>query len=96
MRARTYYVYIASSPSQALYVGVTNNLERRAYEHAFKVNQGFTAKYHVTKLVHLEEYSDIRDAIAREKEIKGWRRNRKIWLIESTNPKWVDLLDDGS
>ena len=76
-----------------LYVGVTNNLERRVYEHKTGALPGFTSKYKIDRLVYYEETSDIRGAIAREKQIKGWLRRKKIELIESQNPLWVDLAE---
>jgi putative endonuclease len=89
-----YYVYILASKSRALYTGLTNNLDRRIYEHKNKIVKGFTAKYNIERLVYYEEYNDISLAIAREKEIKGWRRKKKIELIESTNPEWKNLGDE--
>jgi putative endonuclease len=89
-----YYVYIMASKSRTLYTGVTNNLERRVYEHKHKLMPGFTAKYNITRLVHYEVTNDIRDAIAREKQIKGWLRAKKIALIEAENPNWRDLSED--
>ena len=91
---RQYYVYIMSSYRGTLYVGVTNNLIRRAQEHRDHRADGFTAKYNVTRLIYFEETPDVRSAIAREKQIKGWRRSRKVDLIESTNPHWVDLFEE--
>ena len=88
---RTYCVYIMASASGVLYVGVTNNLERRVSQHQQKLVRGFTARYNVRKLVYYEPHGDIRVAIAREKQIKGWLRKRKIALIESMNPSWKDL-----
>ena len=87
----TYYVYILSSPSRTIYVGMTNNLERRIYEHAQKLIPGFTSRYNVSRLVYFEETPDVYAAIAREKQLKGWRRARKIALIEASNPEWRDL-----
>jgi putative endonuclease len=89
---KTYCVYIMASASGVLYVGVTNNVERRAFQHQSKAVPGFTARYNVHKLVYYELYGDIRVAIAREKQIKGWLRKRKIGLIESMNPSWKDLM----
>lgn len=84
---------------RTLYVGVTNNLVRRMYEHKRKLVPGFTSKYNLTWLAYYEETSDVASAIAREKQIKGWRRRKKIELIESVNPRWRDLsmecFDDG-
>jgi putative endonuclease len=86
MNRRSYYVYIMASPSGVLYIGVTNNIVRRVNEHKNRTIQGFTSRYNVTLLVHCEETPDIRDAIEREKQLKGWTRARKVALIESTNP----------
>ena len=77
-----------------LYVGVTNDLERRLFEHREKMVAGFTKRYNVTRLVYFEEYANIRDAIARERQIKGWRREKKVALIQATNPTWRDLSED--
>jgi len=77
-----------------LYVGVTNDLARRLFEHKQKLIDGFTSKYNVSRLVYFEVFENIRDAIAREKQIKGWRRSKKTALIESTNPTWRDLSGD--
>ena len=88
-----YYVYIMTNRSKTLYTGVTNDLMRRVYEHKNKMIEGFTKKYHITKLVYYEETNDIQVAISREKQIKGWLRGKKIALIESVNPKWNDLSE---
>ncbi len=77
-----------------MYVGVTNNLMRRLYEHNHKLVAGFTRKYNVDKLVYFEVTNDINAAIAREKEIKKWRREKKNKLVQSGNPEWKDLSDD--
>jgi putative endonuclease len=87
----TYWVYILASRSRTLYIGVTNNLERRLFEHQNKLVRGFTSQYNIDRLVYFEETSDVTAAIAREKQLKGWRRSRKIELIESVNLKWDDL-----
>jgi putative endonuclease len=89
-----YYVYIMTNKSKTLYTGITNNLERRVYEHKQKLVPGFTARYNIIKLVHYEETTDVLAAIAREKEIKGWLRSKKIKLIELSNPDWHDLATD--
>jgi putative endonuclease len=89
----TFYVYIMASRSRVLYVGVTNDLARRVDEHKGGLIAGFTSRYRVTRLVYFEEFVDILDAIAREKEIKGWVRTKKIRLIDSSNPTWEDLAD---
>ena len=83
-----------TNKSRTLYTGITNDLERRVYEHKNKLIEGFTRKYNITKLVYYEETSDVRVAIEREKQIKGWLRNKKIALIETVNPQWVDLSED--
>ncbi len=88
---KTYYVYIMSSISGTLYTGMTNDLERRIFEHKEGENSGFTKKYKVKKLVYFESTNNVNDAIAREKQIKGWMRKKKIELVESMNPKWEDL-----
>jgi putative endonuclease len=89
-----YYVYLlASDRNGTLYVGVTNDLVRRVYEHKNKVKPGFTKQYGVDRLVWFEVYDDPTNAILREKEIKKWRRAWKLRLIEQSNPQWVDLYD---
>jgi len=88
---KTFFAYIVSNASRTLYVGVTNNLERRIHEHRAKGADSFTRKYNITLLVHAEEFSQVGDAIAREKQLKGWSRARKIALIEKGNPAWNDL-----
>jgi putative endonuclease len=91
MRARTFYVYIMAGWSRTLYTGMTNNLERRVLEHKRKLVPGFTSKYNIDRLVHFETFRDVRAAIHREKEIKGWLRAKKVALIISHNPTWRDL-----
>ena len=88
------YVYIMTNKSKTLYVGVTNNLQRRVYEHKNKTIQGFTSKYNITKVVYFEVFNDIESAIKREKQIKGWLRKKKIELIESMNLDWNDLSEE--
>jgi putative endonuclease len=88
---RSYHVYIMASASRVLYVGVTNNLLRRVSQHKEKHGSSFTARYCVTEQVYFEAFGYIRDAIAREKQIKGWLRAKKIELIEKFNPLWKDL-----
>ena len=90
---RTYYVYIMASRSRVLYTGVTNDLGRRVHQHKRSLTPGFTSRYHITRLVYFEEFGDVRDAIAREKQLKGWVRSRKVRLIEQKNPTWEDLAD---
>lgn len=91
---RRFYVYILTNASRTLYVGVTNDLVRRVWEHRNKTVPGFTSKYHVTRLAWFEETRNVAAAIAREKQIKGWRRAKKLALIDSANPGWRDLADD--
>jgi len=91
---RTYCVYILASRSRVLYTGVTNDLARRVKEHKQHLIPGFTQKYRVTRLVYFEQLGDIRDAIAREKQIKGWVRARKVKLIEGGNAAWTDLAQN--
>ena len=90
-----YYVYILTNKSnRVMYIGVTNNLERRVYEHKHELVEGFTKRYHVHKLVYYEATTDVRAAIEREKHLKGWLRARKNALVESVNPEWRDLSED--
>ncbi len=86
-----YYVYIMTNRSRTLYTGVTNDLQRRVFEHKHKLLPGFTSRYDIDRLVYFEATSDVRIAIQREQQIKGWVRAKKISLIESTNPNWEDL-----
>ena len=88
-----YYVYILTNfNNKVLYIGVTNDLNRRIYEHKNKLIEGFTKKYNVNKLVYYEEYKDVNEAISREKQLKGWKRQKKDKIVEAVNPQWVDLL----
>lgn len=89
-----YFTYIMASKSKTLYVGVTNNLERRVYQHKQKLVDGFTKKYRINKLVYYEATPNVLSAITREKQIKGWLRSKKIALIESMNPEWKDLSQE--
>jgi putative endonuclease len=90
-----YFVYIMTNKSRTtLYIGVTNNLERRVYEHKMKIVNGFTKRYKLNLLVYFEITDDVTAAIAREKELKGWLRRRKVLLINSMNPNWEDLSKD--
>jgi putative endonuclease len=93
LRVRTSYVYIMASRSRTLYTGVTNSLERRAAEHKRHRTPGFTDRYRIERLVYFETWGHIRDAIQREKQIKGWRRSKKIALIEAKNATWADLSE---
>ena len=88
----TYYVYLLTNwNNKVMYLGVTNNLERRLYEHKNKLVKGFTEKYNVNKLVYFEGTQDVTAAIAREREIKKWRREKKNQLVNRMNPNWKDL-----
>lgn len=88
---KRYYVYILTSKENtALYIGVTNDLRRRLIEHKNEIADGFTKRYHLHKLVYYEKYSEINDAISREKQLKGWSRRKKNALIEKRNPDWDD------
>lgn len=90
---KQYYVYIATNKrNTVLYTGVTNNLERRMYEHKHKLIKGFTSKYNIEKLVYFQEFSSPEEAISAEKKIKGWLRIKKIDLIKSINPDFKDLI----
>jgi putative endonuclease len=91
---RNYFVYIMSNNSKMLYTGVTNDLEKRVFRHRSKLIEGFTQKYNFHKLVYFEPFGDVRDAIVREKQVKGWLRSRKVALVESVNPHWVDLSEE--
>jgi putative endonuclease len=88
---KEYYVYIMTNNSRTLYTGVTGDLESRVFQHKFEQGSVFTSKYKINQLVYYESFTDVLDAIAREKQIKGWVRAKKITLIESTNPDWEDL-----
>lgn len=91
---RRYYVYILTNPRRTvLYIGITNDLLRRLYEHREKQGKGFTSRYNVSQLVYFEEGNDPLTAIAREKQLKGWSRAKKEELINATNPEWRDLYD---
>lgn len=96
MKAREvqYAVYIMANRTRTIYTGMTNTLRRRVNEHKEKLIPGFTKRYNINKLVYYEYYDDVRDAIAREKQIKGLLRTKKIALIESMNPTWRDLSDE--
>ena len=88
-----YWTYIVASLTGTLYVGMTNNIERRMREHKSGEFEGFASKYHCDRLVYLEVFDDVRKAIDREKQIKGWRRSKKIALIQSRNPRGEDLAE---
>ncbi len=87
---KQYYVYIMTNRSRTLHIGGTNDHERRVYEHRHKLAPGFTSKYNMTQLVYYGVYDDVREAIAREKQLKGWLRAKKVALIETMNSEWED------
>ena len=90
-RAHNYRVYFMASKSRVLYIGMTNNLERRVYEHKSDLIDGFSKQYRCHRLVYFESYDRVENAIAREKQLKGWNRAKKVRLIERLNPTWEDL-----
>jgi putative endonuclease len=93
--SKQYYVYIMTNKyNTVLYTGVTNDLKRRVYEHKSKLGGGFTSKYNITKLVYYEVFDDVNSAIAREKQIKGGSRQKKIDLINGMNSEWKDLYEE--
>lgn len=88
-----FWVYILSSGSGTLYVGITGFFERRIHQHKYDTIEGFTRKYQIHRLVYYESYQDVQEAISREKQVKRWRREKKIFLIEKLNPRWQDLAE---
>jgi putative endonuclease len=95
MREYRFYVYILQSASRrALYIGITNNLRHRVFQHKTHQFEGFTDDYNAVRLVYWEKFGGVGNAIAREKQLKRWRREKKIWLIERMNPTWSDLAAD--
>jgi putative endonuclease len=94
MREGGYFTYMMASRSRTLYIGMTGNLQKRVFEHKWKEHDGFTARYNCDRLVWFEGHELVAVAIAREKELKGWRRAKKIALIEGMNPTWADLSRD--
>jgi putative endonuclease len=94
MREHSYCVYVMGSLSGTFYIGMTGNLHKRVFEHRFHLIEGFTRRYDVERLLYWESYDDVHQAIGREKQLKGWRREKKIALIKKTNPHWLDLAKD--
>lgn len=94
MKEHVYFTYIMASRSRTLYIGVTGDLRRRVFQHKWREHDGFTADYNCDRLIWFERYQEIAHAIRREKQLKGWRREKKIALIETTNPAWIDLSRD--
>ncbi|MDR3753102.1 MAG: GIY-YIG nuclease family protein [Terracidiphilus sp.] len=93
MDERCYYTYIVASRSLTLYIGMTGNLHKRIFEHKLKLHEGFSATYNCSRLVLFERYTHPGSAIAREKQLKGWTRAKKIALIKKSNPTWLDLSE---
>ena len=91
---RSYFVYILSSQTKRLYIGVTNDLQRRVGQHKRHEVEGFTSQYNIDQLVYYEETDNVYAAISREKQLKGWMRIRKIQLVQDMNPDWQDLAAD--
>ncbi|MFZ0395874.1 MAG: GIY-YIG nuclease family protein [Terracidiphilus sp.] len=91
MHEGSYFTYIMASRSRTLYVGMTGDLHARVFEHKWREHDGFTTRYNCDRLVWFEAFREVGDAILREKELKGWRRSKKIGLIEAANAPWVDL-----
>ncbi len=93
MRDYQFWVYIMASKSGTLYIGITNDIEVRVAQHKSGEFEGFSSKYHCDRLVYCEKFDNVLKAISREKQLKGWRRSKKIALIESLNPRWEDLAE---
>jgi len=93
MKEHQYFAYIMCSRTGTLYIGMTNNIYRRALQHKRGEIEGFSSKYHCNRLLYYESFDDVHRAIGREKQLKGWLRARKIALIESRNPRWSDLAE---
>src|SRR5436189_159887 len=96
MREYRFYVYILTNKSGTLYTGMTKDVEIRQWQHENKINNGFTAKYNIDKLIYYEEYQYVEEAILREKQIKNWNRKKKLALIRKMNPTFEDLLQTNS
>jgi putative endonuclease len=94
MKRECYFVYIVASKSRVLYIGMTNSVDRRVWEHKNDVTDGFSKHYRCHRLVYFESFDDVRRAIDREKQLKRWNRAKKIWLIERLNPTWEGLAAD--
>jgi len=94
MSRKNCFVYIMGSLTGTLYTGMTSKIDQRVFKHKFHTREGFTDRYDVERLLYRESYDDVHKAIAREKQIKGWRREKKIALIKSVNPQWLDLAKD--
>lgn len=88
-----YFVYTMASRSRNTYIGMTSNLEARVHQHKTRALEGHTARYNISRLVHIEEFAHVDDAIARERQLKNWSRVKKVKLIELSNPEWDDLSE---
>lgn len=93
MQDGNFFTYIVASPTQALYIGITRDIEKRIFDHKCKLLEGFASTYNCDRLVWFESFGDPQSAIVREKQLKGWTRAKKITLIEKTNPAWADLSE---
>jgi len=93
MEDKCYFAYIVASRSLTLYIGMTSDLQKRTFEHKTKAHPGFSATYRCDRLVWFERFSDVNEAISREKQLKGWSRAKKLALIRKNNPAWIDLSD---
>ncbi|HEX5315092.1 MAG TPA: GIY-YIG nuclease family protein [Candidatus Kapabacteria bacterium] len=91
---KNYYVYIIASKRLVLYIGITNDLQRRIYEHKHGIYEGFTKQYNVDRLIYFECFSKIEEAIAKEKQLKNWNREKKLWLIKMQNPELKEIVFD--
>lgn len=91
MLTHQYFIYIMSSTNRTLYIGMTNDLRKRVYQHQHGLVEGFTSRYHIDQLVYYETTDDVQAALAREKQLKGFRRSKKVELIEKQNPGWENL-----
>jgi putative endonuclease len=94
MHQENYYTYIMASRSRTIYIGMTGDLHARVFQHKWREHEGFTVRYNCDRLVWFEAFHEVSDAILREKELKGWRREKKLALINATNPAWLDLARD--
>jgi putative endonuclease len=88
-----YFIYIITNKTGTLYIGLTNNIKKRIYEHKNKLIEGFTKKYNIDRLLYFETFRDMDSAIAREKTLKGWLRKKKLELIRDSNPEWKDISE---
>lgn len=92
---KTYWVYILANKNRHMYIGMTSDIEGRIWEHRNGIKSQFASHYNMTRLVYIEDYSQVYDAIERERQLKTWRRDKKVALIEQENPEWRDLMEEG-